>query len=229
MLGLLGLVVACLSLSVSAATAWLTLWRRGTIRMAQPPTIYFGPDGVRGEHSKIFVRGFLYATSLKSHIVEGMFARVRRGDQAQTFSVWVCGGAAKDLSRGAGLAVSSEGIALHHHFLLPRDGSTFRFLPGDYTVDLFAVVVGQRKPLLLRSVELTVNDADASRLANDNSVGLYFDWSPETLRWNGHVDNARPPEPPPSPVFVLTQDGDEHARDKSSPHQLDSPSEGKSK
>jgi hypothetical protein len=191
------LAVSTVSLVVSAANAWLTLWRRGTVRMAQPPTVYFGPDGGRELHPKVFVRCFLYSTSVRSRCIEGMFARLRRGDSAQTFPVWVCGGARDDLSRGAGLAVGADGVALHHHFLLPRDGTTYQFLPGTYVVELFAVVVGQTGPVKLREIEVQVTEAQAAQLGGDARCGLYFDWSPETRRFHGHIDNARLPDPGP--------------------------------
>ena len=197
------LVVSSVSLGVSAANAWLTLWRRGTVRMAQPPTVYFGPDGARELHPKIFVRCFLYSTSIRSRCVESMFARVHRGDSSQTFPVWVCGGARDDLSRGAGLAVGADGVALHHHFLLPRDGTTYQFLSGAYRVELFAVVVGQIGSLKLHELELQVTEAQAAQLGSNTRCGLYFDWSPETRRFHGHIDNARPPDP--SSLFFVTE------------------------
>jgi hypothetical protein len=189
--------VAALSLGVSMVNAWLTLWRRGTVRMAQPPSVYFGPDGARELHPKVFVRCFLYSTSARSHCIESMYARIRRGDSAQTFSVWVCGGARDDLSRGAGLAVGAQGVALHHHFLLPRDGTTYQFLPGSYVVELFATLVGRRRPVKLREIEVQVSEAQSQQLRGDTRHGLYFDWSPETQRFRGHIDNARPPDPAP--------------------------------
>jgi hypothetical protein len=38
------IVISLLSLLVSVTTAWLTLFRRGTVKMTQPTMIYFGPD-----------------------------------------------------------------------------------------------------------------------------------------------------------------------------------------
>ena len=161
--------------------------------MAQPPSVYFGPDGARELHPKIFVRALIYSTAIRGRIIEGMFARVSRGDSTQSFPVWVSGGAKDDLSRGAGLAVGPEGLALHHHFLLPRDGSTFQFLVGSYTVELFAVVVGIPGHVRLRILHLDVTEAHAARLAADDRCGLYFDWSPETGRYTSHIDDARLP------------------------------------
>jgi hypothetical protein len=205
--------IATVSLGVSAVNAWLTLWRRGAVRMAQPPTVYFGPDGARELHPKIFVRCFLYSTSARSQCVESMFARVRRGDSAQTFPVWVCGGARDDLSRGAGLAVGAQGIALHHHFLLPRDGTTYRFLPGSYVVELFAIVVGLKGQVKLRKIEVQVSEAQAEQLRGNTRCGLYFDWSPETCRFQGHIDTARPPDP--APLLFLAADPKSRSEDNS--------------
>ena len=58
------LIVAALALSVSAVTAWLTLFRRGTVKMTQPTVIFFGPDNshsVRDRTSwKVFLRTLLF-------------------------------------------------------------------------------------------------------------------------------------------------------------------------
>ncbi|HEV3510866.1 MAG TPA: hypothetical protein VGS05_04120 [Candidatus Sulfotelmatobacter sp.] len=42
----ISVTISILALSVSAITAWLTLFRRGTIKITQPTVIYFGPDSV---------------------------------------------------------------------------------------------------------------------------------------------------------------------------------------
>jgi hypothetical protein len=57
----LSLTVAVASLGVSTLTAWLTMGRRGQLKLAQPPSVYFGPDGNRDRHPKVFLRGLLYA------------------------------------------------------------------------------------------------------------------------------------------------------------------------
>jgi hypothetical protein len=199
MLDLLSLGVAAVSMGISGVTAWLTLGRRGRLRCAQPPTIYFGPDGAREQHPKVFVRLLLYTSAARGHIVEGMFARLHRGDSVQTFGVWVVGKSG-DLHRGAGVAVRQEGTALDHHFLLPSDGTAYQFLAGEYKLHLFAIVVGRSKPYRLTTVELPVTESQAERL-REKATGLYFDWSPETGRYHGHIDRARQPEP--LPLYML--------------------------
>lgn len=164
--------------------------------MAQPPTVYFGPDGNRSQHPKVFVRALLYSTAHRAHVVDGMFAKVRRGDLVQSFTRWVCG-TNGELARGVGAAVRSEGLALDHHFLLPEDGTSFQFLPGTYRLEVFATLVGGRGPLLLKTVELVVSESQAQRLRDDSTIALYFDWSPETRQYSGFLANARRPSPSP--------------------------------
>jgi len=89
-----------------------------------------------------------------------------------------------------------------HHFLLPRDGTTYAFLAGTYKVEIFGVVVGNKRPVKLTTIELSVSDTQAARLRDDKSAGLYFDWSPETGRYQSHLDNARPRDP--APFFMLS-------------------------
>jgi hypothetical protein len=120
-----------------------------------------------------------------------MFVRLRRGDSTQTFPVWVHGEKLGDIVRGAGIAVPQGGIAAHHHFLLPSDGTAYTFLPGTYTLEVLAVVVGKRSPEVLAKLELSISEEQARRLREDATFGLYFDWGPDTRRYHGHIKDAR--------------------------------------
>ncbi len=95
----------------------------------------------------------------------------------------------------------------------------YRFLPGVYTIELFAVLVGRTRPLKLRSVELTLTEMQAARLHDDATAGLYFDWSPETGRYHGHIDNAKLPDPPAMILFPQSP-SNEPGRSK---HETESP------
>ena len=119
--------ISLLALAVSVTTAWLTLFRRGTIRMTQPTVVFFGPDGPAGS-PKVFLRTLLYSTAKRGQIVENMFVKLRRRQSLQTFNIWVyCDG---PLARGSGLFVGDSGITCNHHFLLPKDGTDFKWLAG---------------------------------------------------------------------------------------------------
>jgi hypothetical protein len=183
--------ISGLALVVSTATAWLTLLRKGTVRMTQPTVIYFGPDGGAEKEDverKVFLRTLLYSTSKRGQIVESMFVRLRRGESVQTLNIWAYGD--DRLARGSGLYVGSEGLACNHHFLPPADAGRFEFLPGDYVVQVFASLVGKRQPLRLAEAHLHLTEQQANALRSDDS-GVYFDWGPDSQRYVPHV-RARP-------------------------------------
>jgi hypothetical protein len=178
------LVIALLSMCVAAATAWLTLGQSGTIKMVRPSLIAFldADDG-----PKVWFRALMYSTAHRGSVLESMYVRLRRGESQQNFSFWVCG-EKNDLASGCGLYVAHTGIALNHHFILPKDGSRFEFLPGDYVIDLFAILAGSDTPLLLAHIPLHLTEPHAASLKKpDESV--YFDWWPDSARYNAHVVN----------------------------------------
>ena len=189
----LPLTLSALALLVSATTAWLTLFRRGKIKMTQPTVIYFGPDGRNNRREnalpKVFLRTLLFATSKRGRIIESMHVKLSRNEAQQNFSVWVYGD--KDMVRGSGLFVGENGIAVNHHFLVPRDDTSFRFLSGRYKLDLFARLLGDREQTLLWSQELEISN-DAARELEEPIAGLYFDWGPDAGRYLAHIDNQPP-------------------------------------
>jgi len=58
------LTISALALVVSTTTAWLTLFRRGTIQMTQPTVIFFGPDTPRSGERRAFPKIYLKALQL---------------------------------------------------------------------------------------------------------------------------------------------------------------------
>src|ERR1700733_11310457 len=90
MIAAISLAVAVLALFVSALTAWLTLFRRGKLRMTQPTVIYFGQDGGPGKDGKpglkVYLRTLLYATAKRGCIIEGMYICLRRNETRQNFN-----------------------------------------------------------------------------------------------------------------------------------------------
>ncbi len=185
--------LSALALLVSAITAWLTLFRRGKIKMTQPTVIYFGPDGRNNRREnappKVFLRTLLFATSKRGRIIESMHVKLARNETQQNFSVWVYGD--EHMVRGSGLFVGENGIAVNHHFLVPRDDTSFRFVAGRYKLDVFARLLGDREQTLLWSQELEVTN-EAARELEEPIAGLYFDWGPDAGRYLPHIDNRSP-------------------------------------
>jgi hypothetical protein len=187
------ITISVLALAVSSTTAWLTLFRRGTVKMTQPTVIYFGPDAPRPgfSHSapKVYLRTLLYATSKRGRVIECMYVSVARNESSQTFNVWVYG--EDRLARGSGLFVGENGITANHHFLTPEDNRDFAFTSGRYKVRVHVKLVGDRHHLTLFSHELEVSRTDAERLSKPGH-GIYYDWGPDSAGYLPHVKKQEP-------------------------------------
>jgi hypothetical protein len=71
MLEFVSIVLSLSAVGLSATTAWLTLFQRGTVRMTQPTVIYFGPDAPARDleipRAKVYLRSLLYSTSKRAY------------------------------------------------------------------------------------------------------------------------------------------------------------------
>lgn len=183
-MAIVSIVISILAVTVSGVTAWLTLFRRGTLRMTHPTLVFFGPDG-ESNHPKVFLRTLLYSTAKRGQIIENMFVKLRRGESVQNFNIWVYGEGL--LARGSGLLVTENGATFNHHFLLPKDGTLFEFLAGEYSVETYASLVGRPVPMLLNKVHLTVTEQQANAMKNEGA-GLFYDWGPDSKTYHSHLD-----------------------------------------
>ena len=189
--------ISVLALAISGTTAWLTLFRRGTVKMTQPTVIFFGPDSPKsGDDTplpKVFLRTLLFSTSKRGRVIESIHVALSRNETHQNFNIWVYGD--DKLVRGSGLFVGENGIAANHHFLTPKDGSSFRFTEGRYHIEVFAHLLGDKCRTLLFSQTLEITRDIAIQLEEPTN-GLYFDWGPDSSRYIPHVDKRAPtPEP----------------------------------
>lgn len=195
--------ISIFALVVSSATAWLTLFRRGTVKMTQPTVIYLGPDAPRGPDStpppKVYLRALLLSTSKRGRIVESMHVSLSRNESSQNFNIWVYGD--DKLVRGSGLFVGETGVAANHHFLTPKDGSKFLFVEGAYTLKVYAKLLGDTEPVMLVSQRLEIA-RDESQALKEPETGLYFDWGADSGRYIPHVEQRRP-SPDPEDIMKL--------------------------
>lgn len=183
-------VISLLALLISATTAWLTLFRKGTLKMTRPTVIFFGPDGPpsQGAEVKVFLRTLLYSTSKRAQILESMYVTLRRRESVQTFNIWVYGDS-KPLFRGSGLRGSEDGFSSNHHFVPPKDGTRFTFLPGEYFVEVYATLVNSTESLLLSKTQLQLSQEQAAAIAEGS--GVYFDWGPDSKSYHAHIDSRK--------------------------------------
>ena len=189
-------IIAIVALGVSGLTMWLTLLRKGHIKMTQPTTFFFGRVGAKGL-PKVYLRTLFYSTGKRGQIVESMFVKLRRGESVQTFNIWVYGD--DRLARGSGIYVGYEGITCNHHFLLPKDGTAYEFLPGDYVLEVYTSLLHRKASILSQfNLSLTEQQSEAIR---KNGSGVFFDWGPDSSKYHAHIDN-RPLENQ-KPVFLM--------------------------
>jgi hypothetical protein len=208
----LAITVAILSLTVSSVTAWLTLFRRGTIRMTQPTVVFFGPEMPRRNEPpmpKVYLRTLLFATSKRGRVIESMHVALSRNETNQNFNIWVYG-ERHQVVRGSGLFVGETGIAANHHFLLPPNSGSFLFMEGQYRLDVFARLLGDDKATRLFTQELTISREIAASLA-EPGTGVYFDWGPDSARYLPHVDKW---EAPPDESRFMSAPSDTPSRDR---------------
>ncbi len=194
----ISITVSILALAISSVTAWLTLFRRGTVKMTQPTVIFLGADVPRSRTEvpspKVYLRTLLFSTSKRGRVVQNVHVALSRNEARQNFNIWVYGD--ERLVRGSGLFVGETGVEANHHFLTPRDTNSFSFTDGQYRLEVFAHIVGDRKETKLFSQTLEVTRELAEALRNP-TTGLYFDWGPDCSRYLPHVE-GRPPSPDPS-------------------------------
>jgi hypothetical protein len=201
MVHMASIVISVVSLLVSVTTAWLTLFRRGTVKMTQPTVIFFGPD-TPVPASTVHCRKSSSGRSCSRRrsaagLLNACTSRFSRNETHQNFNIWVYGN--DKLVRGSGLFVGETGVEANHHFLAPRDASSFCFAEGHYRLEVFARLLGDQKQTRLFSQALDISREIAASLAEPNA-GVYFDWGPDSSRYLPHVEN-RPPSPDPVDFF----------------------------
>lgn len=197
------LVVSGCALTVSVVTAWLTLFRRGSVRMTRPRLLYFGWENTPvGTRPKIFLRCLLFTTGKRGRVVQNLYLRVKRGSFVGLFGSWAYG-ERKELVPGSGLFVSQEGIAYNHHFLPQDDPATpfvqFGYLPGSYVVEVYADILGRSRPKKLGTISVDLSSEAHSQM-NLEGVGVLFDWHPDRHEYvpeTGTKPNAQALTPPP--------------------------------
>jgi hypothetical protein len=183
------LLISIVSLLLSVTVCWLTLIRRGNLGMTQPMLIGFlHEDG----QPKIFFRAMLYATGKRGHIIEALYLKVRRGESQQTFNFWMYG-ETKDLKIGSGLRVGDDGVSFNHHFLPPKDISSYAFIAGEYAIDAYAKILNRHAPVLLSTVKLSLSSEHADAL-RDRTMGVLFTWRPDSQGYRADISAPAPSE-----------------------------------
>lgn len=197
---LISLTVSLIAIIFSGITLWITLFKRGKIKMTQPSVIFFGPDGYKtgGRAPKVYLRTLFFSTSKKGHIIESIFVKLYRGESVQAFNIWVHG-ETRSLNRGSGLFIGENGMVANHHFLLPKDGTNFEYLAGAYKLELYVKVLGHKTSSLKFTQELNLTE-DQSKKIIEEDAGVFFDWSPDYQKYRSHIDMPPTDDPFLNPI-----------------------------
>jgi hypothetical protein len=174
------IVISLLSFSVSGVTLWLNWFRRGRLAMTKPTVIFFGFDKEPRVTPKVFLRTLLYSTSARGHVVEAMYVKLHRDRTDQIFSFWGYS-ETNQITPGSGLFVGQSEISCNHHFVLSVQHKGYEFAAGNYFIEVFARVVGKRRPIKLYQISLTVSKGEAGALSGQLGVLYELDWSGEGL------------------------------------------------
>lgn len=105
-----------------------------------------------------------------------------------TFDFWAYGDKER-ISRGSGLFVGQTGVVHDNHFMLrPEAAEGFLFWPGAYRIEVFAGILGARRPQKLMEVSFSVDAQQSAELVQMIDAGMFFDWDAEAHSYRGHVD-----------------------------------------
>lgn len=184
----LSLTISILSLVLSLSTAWLTLFRRGKLKMTKPTFIAFCYDiGKNGKPiPKIFIRALLYSTGKRGHVIENMYLVVHNESERTIFNVW--GHGDEKLSRGSGMFVGETGVATNHHFNILPDALPFEYSNGSYKIQIFATLPGQKSSLHIHTVEIHVDKLLQSSMAQKPDAAIWFEWQPDLNNYHAHLE-----------------------------------------
>lgn len=195
--------ISVVSLFVSAYAVWIAEFNRGRLQMTRPTLLCLKRE-MPSALPKIFLRTCLFTTGSKGRVIEGIFLRVRQAQGEFTFDFWGHTMENGKLTLGSGLPVGPTGVASDHHFN-PRQGSgiDFLYVPGDYQIDVFASIVGQRKARLLHRVNFLMNSLQSAELVQIPTREMYLIWNADTRLYDSHVRHVnRPSDRSDAPIGI---------------------------
>jgi hypothetical protein len=191
---LLTILLAAGSFALSLYTLWLTQLHRGQVRMTRPTLVFIARERDDGRY-KIFLRTHLFCSSIRGRVIENMYVSLRNKAGVHLFDFWGYGESER-LSLGSGLFVGQTGVTYNHHFVLRRDDEDFLFWDGEYQLEVFAHTVGDRRPIRLMEINLSVDGQMSAEMVQIRDLGAYFEWDAEQGKYLGRVERRDRPSGP---------------------------------
>jgi hypothetical protein len=185
-LNLVPILISVAALALSLLSFWQTYWRRGSLLMTRPSLLFIGREGARNE-PKIFLRALLFSAGTRGWILEQLFLRVHQGGGTYLFDLWAYGEAEK-LSPGSGLFIGEKGVVYNHHFLRRTSNPDFLFLDGDYRVEVYARLFGERQPKRISEFSMLLRSDQAAELIQVADTAVFFEWNVDAEKYISRVE-----------------------------------------
>ncbi len=185
---MVSIIMSSLSIIVSLFTFWFLCLYKGKIKMTQPTQIGFCHVGSGIGGSQIYLRTLIVSTAKRGRIIENIFLKVHRGESLQNFNIWVYG-QKNDLLRGSGIYIGQDGVVCDHHFLLPKDCTSYEFSPGNYNIEIYFSILGVKKYFLVRTLELVLSYEHVKNIKEGKMI--FFDWAPNTKTYYASVYDSK--------------------------------------
>lgn len=179
------------SFLLSLYTLWVTQIRRGRVKMTRPTLIFLAREKDDGRY-KIFLRTHLFCTSNRGRVVENMFVRLSNRGGSYVFDFWGYGETDK-LFLGSGLFVGQSGATFNHHFVLRRSDTDFLVWDGDYKIEIYATLAGEKHPSRLMEVDLNLGSQLAAEMVQIVQLGLFFEWDAAQQQYLARVERRDRP------------------------------------
>jgi hypothetical protein len=106
--------------------------------MTRPTIVVFAFEGMRPTEPKVFLRTLLRCSAKQGVIIESLFIKLTVNGISQSFTSWAYGDSG--LVRRSGLFVGEQGVEMYHQFLTPKNVQDYRFISGNYHIEMFCVV-----------------------------------------------------------------------------------------
>ncbi|NKJ09012.1 hypothetical protein FHT29_006026 [Rhizobium sp. SG741] len=106
---------------------------------------------------------------------------------------------------GTGMFVGQAGVCADHPFTPSRqDADELLFCGGDYHIDIFAKIVGRRRPQKLKALKFTIDARQAGVLIQILDAELFLYWNSESENYESELRKDHevfPLEPPKFPSW----------------------------
>lgn len=176
----MSLIISALAFGLSALTAWLTLLRKGKLKVTQPTPLLLGYENNK---AKISFYAMLYSTAFRGQIIENMHIVLKQNNKNFLFNKWVYAQDSK--AYASGCYIKPEGIPQNHQFF--TSDVNYVFQPGKIEIEIYVHLPTSKKTNLLRSIKLEI-PKDFKTDCENKMKGLMFEWEPDKLKYDLRID-----------------------------------------